>query len=1451
MVKAKKTLVVLTQRTKRNDYAKRIKSNFNDNKVAKKLLGNGRSNSNTRVLNKSKKNVGKENVQIGNKKSKRCENQIKWSVGGESVGPPAFNFPNKPNYSENMRAEDFFELFFDDALVEMIIHTSTEYSLSKNLPDISLSKVELRAFFGILILSGYNRLPGKPMYWNSDKDMRNEAVAETMRRDRFDKIMQALHFTSNTNLDQSDKFAKLRPVIYHLQKQFMRNFMPTDEAISHDEAMVEYFGNHGCKQAIREKPIRFGYKIFCQNTTSGYLIAFNPYQGRTFDVDEEMEEKFGKSSSSLLHLLDSNPLSKSECPYHFYCDNYFSSIPLLSELKDRGYNCTGTIKANRVGKDCPLMDMKRFKKQYRGYAEVVTAHHKKNKIFLNRWKDNSAVTVASACYAVNPTASVKRWCKNERKHIEVSIPDAINKYNKNMGGTDRTNQNINNYRISIRGKKWWWSLFTWMLDASVQNAWCLARQENPKLTQLRFRRNLVKAYFAAYKNLPKSVGRKPSVSQVGRLDGTGHFPRRTSNNKQRRCAGSNCKSAIRQEYSKCNIYAMNRVKRWLLLLAAVVIVLPNVQALKATALIFGRTPSTSSTTSTSTTEAPVSDENEEAPSADQTEEEEATKPPLTGIPQIDYIWDPNLPRELNGFNLSTYPFLSGVPDAEDIDFKCDGLHDGFYASIKFGCQLYHHCIYGIRHDFLCANFTAFDQKTFICHFVSEVNCKNSPKYWFRNDALYRATTTTTTTTTTIAPPPTTERRRRKPLRQRRPQNDYYYDDEEYEDEYVVQRPNRRRKPIRNRYRPIYDDEYPENDRGYDEEEEPLEDDYDYEQRMRNRNRPGNNRRYRNRERNNRRNLNDQRSTSRSKDDEPRSLADTRQPEPTRRYNRDRRPVQDERERVRERDRNRYVTNNNKRPLKIEEEEDLDIEYERPRSTYDDTEEELPKRNNFRNNQPEKRVKSRPTPAKSRDDFDDAPPPPRRKNVREEPREEELPKVRPSSNGASVFNRPRVAPRISRPVPLNEKQKYDYKKSEAPPAPPSAANGKDDYYDEYEDELPPQKTATKPEVRPQAQHQSKTIVAPPDRNPRPHVKEDILKDDQVEYEDVDEKSYKSQPISKTETQQVKNVGTRNTNENTDRSSVPTGPSIFQGEQQQTLRDKYRNNLRSQSRHSTEETEREVEIPLDERKQTSEQQNARNKYRNSYRPSAKEVRPSLIQTPTSADEDFEDAPKEKPSVYLSYKAVSSRLPPTAREVIPQINEEPPFVDEPPRREQNKKNQPPPPSGTDSLNEDVEVRPAVRVVKRPFLPSRGGSPYLPRGLRPVGSSDEESYTSTSIKEQHQPEEIVPQQPNRNSNYDQRQHFPGPLTTQPPQSDPPKDPLEHIYSEYDVTLNDALNPTLKPLITSRGSPIGFSLNNKYDQQQYSYVPLNAATAQSRSSIVQVPYADKKFKTYVDEYEY
>ena len=94
-----------------------------------------------------------------------------------------------------------------------------------------------------------------------------------------------------------------------------------------------------------------------------------------------------------------------------------------------------------------------------------------HEVNVTRWKDNAVVTVASTIYDQHPMGKVKRWSKKDNKQVMVPIPQAVQAYNSNMGGTDRMDQNINAYRIGIRGKKWWWSLFTWMLDSGVQNGW--------------------------------------------------------------------------------------------------------------------------------------------------------------------------------------------------------------------------------------------------------------------------------------------------------------------------------------------------------------------------------------------------------------------------------------------------------------------------------------------------------------------------------------------------------------------------------------------------------------------------------------------------------------------------------------------------------------------------------------------------------------------------------------------------------------------------------------------------------------------------------------------------------------------------------------------------------------------------------------------------------------------
>ena len=440
-----------------------------------------------------------------------------------------------------------FELFFDEDVLNLMCEHSVIYASQKGNHGFMIAPNEMKTFLGIILLSGYCVLPRRRIYWEQADDVGSASVTCAMSRNRFEEILQFLHLSANMHLATNDKLGKVRPLFELLNERFLK-FNPVEQRISIDESMVPYYGHHGCKQFIRGKPIRFGYKIWCVNTSNGYLIQSIPYQGAGTTSDIKGLGMGGFVVIDLLSKLDAS------CHYEVYLDNLFTSLRLIDLLSYMGFAAIGTIRANRIE---PLQDAKALQKTTRGTYDNRT--DTANKLVMVRWHDNSIVTMVSNRYGVQPIVKAKRYSAAD-KNIDVPQPQLVHAYNTSMGSVDRMDQIISKYRIKVRSKKWWWALFAWLVDVAVQNAWLLYRQcpaaKNQPLDLLHFRREICLIYLQRA-NTERSVSslsghRFPldrRVRQDIRFDGKHHYP--SAHDTQIRCG--QCHGKVKYKCIKCDV----------------------------------------------------------------------------------------------------------------------------------------------------------------------------------------------------------------------------------------------------------------------------------------------------------------------------------------------------------------------------------------------------------------------------------------------------------------------------------------------------------------------------------------------------------------------------------------------------------------------------------------------------------------------------------------------------------------------------------------------------------------------------------------------------------------------------------------------------------------------------------------------------------------------------------
>ena len=204
-----------------------------------------------------------QNKNRSRREQRNKEYSRSWSDNGDSVGSKVPEFSPPPNKFMSDEVQQcgtspykYWRLIQNDATIEEIVTQSKLYAAQKNFQHRSreLDPDSYLCTLGIMLLSGYNKLPVKTMYWTNEPDVFNAMVSENMRRDTFKNCLACIHFSNNLE-ESTDKFRKVRPLFSNLNSCSLK-YMPKSKHMSVDETMIPYYGNNSAKQYIRGKPVR-------------------------------------------------------------------------------------------------------------------------------------------------------------------------------------------------------------------------------------------------------------------------------------------------------------------------------------------------------------------------------------------------------------------------------------------------------------------------------------------------------------------------------------------------------------------------------------------------------------------------------------------------------------------------------------------------------------------------------------------------------------------------------------------------------------------------------------------------------------------------------------------------------------------------------------------------------------------------------------------------------------------------------------------------------------------------------------------------------------------------------------------------------------------------------------------------------------------------------------------
>ena len=329
---------------------------------------------------------------------------------------------------------------------------------------------------------------------------------------RYKSVLAFLHVVDHRNEDPNDKIRKVRFLYDHFRERCKALFQPYQN-IAIDERMVKSKARFSYKQFIKNKPVKFGFKIFALcDSHLRYLYNFKLYTGssRAGQVDH------GLAHNTVVELL--TPLSGQG--HKLFTDNFYTSPDLFIDLKENHNTvAAGTCQTNRHGFPVAMKNAKQFKQQSdRGAMRFVRT----GSVLHLQWVDKRCVTVLSTMHSATSFIPVTRRVKvnHQLQELHVRKPRVIEDYNNGMGGVDQFDQDVAAYRVLRRTEKFWKTLFLDFIDVAVVNSFVLCKlyvAEHPgairlprKFDHLEYRLTIIRQLAQLAPNAPVPLFRRSS-----------------------------------------------------------------------------------------------------------------------------------------------------------------------------------------------------------------------------------------------------------------------------------------------------------------------------------------------------------------------------------------------------------------------------------------------------------------------------------------------------------------------------------------------------------------------------------------------------------------------------------------------------------------------------------------------------------------------------------------------------------------------------------------------------------------------------------------------------------------------------------------------------------------------------------------------------------------------------